>query len=120
MPRIPLLTCALLASLAALPALAQDLTRITDKSTFVAAVDGRALTSLAVRLNVKSDGMIDGNAFGTTVTGTWIWQDGYFCRTIDTATEDFPLNCQIVETDGRTIRFTADKGAGDIADLRIR
>ncbi|MGL6208268.1 MAG: dihydrodipicolinate reductase [Paracoccaceae bacterium] len=108
------------ALLAPLPAVAQDLTRITAKSDFVATVDGRTLTAMAVRLNVASDGSLSGRAFGTAVTGTWTWTDGYFCRTLDTATRDFPLNCQLVETDGSTIRFTADKGQGDIADLRIK
>ena len=110
----------ILAVLTPLPALAEGLTRITAKPDFVAAVDGRSLTSMAVRLNVAANGAITGRAFGMAVTGTWAWTDGYFCRTLDTATRDFPLNCQLVETDGQTIRFTADKGKGDIADLRIR
>lgn len=113
-------TLALLLTLAPLPALAETFTRITDKAQFVAAVQGRNLTSTAVRLNVKPDGRIEGRAFGFAVTGTWSWQDGYFCRTLDTATQDFPMNCQQVETDGTSIRFTADKGTGDVANLRIR
>ena len=103
-----------------LTAQAEGLTRIADQSAFIAAVEGRNLSSMAVRLNVAADGSITGRAFGTAVTGTWVWQDGYFCRTLDTATRDFPLNCQLVETDGTNIRFTADKGTGDVADLRIR
>lgn len=117
MPRTVL---ALILALAPLPGFAADLTRITDKAAFVAAVQGRSLTSIAVRLNVKPDGQIEGSAFGFAVSGTWIWQSGYFCRTLDTATQDYPLNCQQVETDGTTIRFTADKGTGDAANLRIR
>jgi len=103
-----------------LPALADGFARIIDKSAFVAAVQGRNLTNMAIRLSVIPDGSITGRAFGTTVTGTWTWTDGYFCRTLDTATRNFPLNCQVVESNGTTIRFTADKGAGDKADLRIR
>ncbi len=103
-----------------LTAQAEGLTRITDQTAFVSTVQGRTLSSMAVRLIVAPDGSITGRAFGTTVTGTWVWQDGYFCRTLDTATRDFPLNCQRVETDGTTIRFTADKGKGDVADLRIK
>ena len=109
-----------LTELAPLPAFAADFTRITEKADFVAAVAGRNLISTAVRLNVKTDGQIEGRAFGFSVSGTWEWQGGYFCRTLDTATQDFPLNCQQVETDGATIRFTADKGTGDVANLRIR
>jgi hypothetical protein len=115
-----MLRLVLILTLAPVPAFAQDFVRITDKSQFVAAVQGRSLTTTAIRLNVKPDGLIEGRAFGTGVTGTWTWTDGFFCRTLDTATKDFPLNCQQVETDGATIRFTADKGTGDIANLRIK
>lgn len=115
-----ILNALMLTALVPLPALAADFTRITDKSDFVAAVAGRNLTSTAVRLNVKPDGQIEGRAFGFAVTGTWDWRGGYFCRTLDTATQDFPLNCQQVESDGATIRFTADKGTGAVANLRIR
>jgi len=103
-----------------LPAQAEGFARIADKAAFVAAVQGRALSGTAVRLNVFPDGLISGRAFGTAVSGTWQWSDGYFCRTLDTVTRDFPLNCQLVESDGRTIRFTADKGTGDAADLTLR
>ncbi len=115
-----MLRLALILTLAPLPALADEFTRITDKAEFVAAVQGRSLTTTAVRLNVRPDGQIEGRAFGMAVSGSWNWQSGYFCRTLDTATRDFPLNCQQVETDGSTIRFTADKGTGDVATLRIR
>ena len=117
MLRTTLLTLALLVPL---PALADKFVRITDQSVFIATVEGRNLTSLAIRLSVIPDGSITGRAFGAAVTGTWNWTDGYFCRTLDTATRNFPLNCQVVESNGTTIRFTADKGAGDKADLRIR
>ena len=103
-----------------LPALAEGLTRITDAETFISTVQNRDLTSMAVRLNIIPDGTIAGRAFGLQVTGTWTWDNGYFCRTLDTATQDFPLNCQLVETDSTTIRFTADKGTGDVANLRIK
>jgi len=115
-----MLRLALMLILVPLPALAEGFIRITEKSAFVAAVEGRALTTTAVRLNVKPDGRIEGRAFGMAVSGTWAWREGYFCRTLDTATRAFPLNCQQVETDGATIRFTADKGTGDVANLRIR
>ncbi len=115
-----MLRLALILSLAPLPALSETFARITDRSEFVAAVEGKSLTSAAVRLNVQPDGQIEGRAFGMAVTGTWDWQDGYFCRTLDTAAQDFPLNCQQVDTDGATLRFTADKGTGDVANLRIR
>ncbi len=103
-----------------MPVFADALSRVTDRAAFLLAVEGRSLTSTAVRLNILPDGQISGRAFGTSVTGTWVWTDGYFCRTLQTAAKTFALNCQRVDTDGNTIRFTADKGAGDVANLRIK
>jgi hypothetical protein len=104
--------------LAATPALAFE--RVTDRSAFVGLVEGRTLTSLGISLRVLRDGQIAGRAFGSTVTGTWNWRDGLFCREMAAASRQFPLNCQVVQLDGTTLRFIADEGQGDRADLRIR
>jgi hypothetical protein len=58
--------------------------------------------------------------FGSTVTGTWTWTNGYFCRTLKAASRSFSLNCQLVQTKAGRIRFVADRGKGDTADLKIR
>jgi hypothetical protein len=73
-----------------------------------------------VRLVVRADGGLTGRAFGRAVTGSWTWEDGYFCRTITAGSRVLPRNCQTVARDGDTLRFTADRGAGDTADLRLR
>jgi len=104
--------------LSAAPALAFE--RVTDRSAFVGLVEGRTLTSLGVSLRVLADGKIAGRAFGSDVTGTWDWRDGLFCRAMAAGSRSFPLNCQVVELDGTTLRFIADEGQGDRADLRIR
>ncbi len=104
--------------LAATPALAFD--RIADRAAFLSAVEGRTLSAFAVRLKVAGDGTLSGRAFGRDVVGTWTWEDGYFCRTMQAGDRLFDRNCQLVERDGDTLRFTADRGAGDIADLRLR
>lgn len=105
-------------AVSATPALAFD--RIDDREAFLASVEGRTLAAFAVRLTILADGTLAGSAFGREVTGTWTWEDGYFCRTLDAGDRQFPRNCQLVELDGTTVRFTADRGQGDIADLRLR
>ncbi|OAN75201.1 hypothetical protein A8B78_16730 [Jannaschia sp. EhC01] len=118
--RIASFSAPLLASLlAAAPAFA-DLARITDRAAFAGLVQGRELSRLGVSLRVAPDGSITGRALGRDVTGTWTWEGGMFCRTLDAGDRQFARNCQVVSVDGNSIRFHADQGTGDIADFRIR
>jgi hypothetical protein len=109
----------LLAILAS-PAMAEDYVRIADRGAFVNLIQGKSLTSLGVRLIVSPSGTIGGRAFGSEVTGSWTWSNGYFCRTLKAGKRAFARNCQVVQQNGNRLRFIADKGAGDTADLRIR
>jgi hypothetical protein len=102
------------------PALADDYARVTDRGAFVGLVSGKSLTSLGVSLIVSPSGSISGRAFGSTVSGAWTWSNGYFCRTLKAGEKVFARNCQVVQQDGNRIRFIADKGAGETANLRIR
>jgi hypothetical protein len=111
---------ALISLLCALPATAFAFERVTDRGAFVDLVSGRSLTSLGVTLRVLPDGRIEGRAFGSSVTGSWDWRNGLFCRELVAPARSFPLNCQVVQRDGSTLRFIADEGQGDRADLRIR
>jgi hypothetical protein len=102
------------------PAAASDYVRVTDRGAFVSLVSGKSLTSLGVSLTVSPSGSIGGRAFGSDVSGTWTWNNGYFCRTLKAGSRSFALNCQLVQTKPGRIRFVADRGKGDTADLRIR
>lgn len=108
----------ILVILSTAPALAFE--RITERGAFVGAVEGRQLTTLGITLEVLADGRIAGRAFGRDVTGTWDWRNGLFCREMAAGSRSFPPNCQVVQRDGTTLRFIADEGQGDRADLRIR
>lgn len=114
---------AVLLSLLALPAGAETFARISDKSDFIETVSGKELRlgMFGIFLRVEEDGEIKGRALGWDVTGTWEWQDGYFCREMDWSGYPIPKNCQLVEArNGQEIRFTVDKGAGDSASFRLR
>ncbi|MCK0167860.1 dihydrodipicolinate reductase [Jannaschia sp. S6380] len=93
---------------------------VTSRDAFVALTAGKRLMGDGVSLQVLPDGRITGRGFGLRVSGTWAWRDGLFCRTLDTALRDFPLNCQTVAIQGDVLRFRADRGTGDVADLRLR
>ncbi|MGB3407566.1 MAG: dihydrodipicolinate reductase [Jannaschia sp.] len=110
----------LLILLLLIPGPASAFEAVTSREAFVALVQGRTLTGDGVSLRVTSDGAISGRGFGLRVTGTWVWEDGLFCRTLDTLLRDFPRNCQTVSLNGDVVRFVADRGTGDTADLRLR
>jgi hypothetical protein len=104
-----------------LPALA-DFAPVTSRDEFLSILGGRELRLglFSIRLNVNPDGTILGSAMGWDVTGTWDWQDGYFCREMDWSGEPIPFNCQLVEVREDKLRFTVDKGAGDEATFNLR
>jgi hypothetical protein len=108
-----------LSLLLAAPA-AADTQRIDSRDAFVSLVKDRALTRLGITLNVSPDGRITGRAFGKPVKGDWSWKGGFFCRSLFFGDENLGDNCQTVEKRGQSLRFTADRGAGDFADLRLR
>ena len=110
---------ALLTTLA-MPAMADGYARVTDRGAFVDLVGGKSLTSLGVSLTVAPSGTIGGRAFGRDISGQWTWDDGYFCRTMQAGDRVFARNRQVVERQGDRVRFIADKGQGETADLRIR
>lgn len=93
---------------------------VNDRSTFVGLVEGRELRRLGIRLRVSDKGQIAGRAFGRPVTGNWQWSNGYFCRDLFYGEEPLGDNCQLVQVNGSTLRFTSDRGEGIYADLRLR
>jgi len=103
----------------AAPAVA-DFTAITSRGQFEQLVDGRELRRFGIRVTVSPQGQIVGQAFGGDVTGYWTWQDGYFCRDLYYAGDSLGYNCQLVQRNGDTLRFTTNRGEGIYADLTLR
>lgn len=105
----------------ALPTMAAaELKRIESKSEFVQLVQGKTLARPLVRLQVTPNGQISGRGATWDVTGSWTWQNGYFCRDLNWGGDDLGYNCQTVLANGSEMRFVADQGAGDSADFRLR
>jgi hypothetical protein len=105
------------------PALAQEFVPVSDEASFLTLMEGRELRLgvVALALSVNPDGTITGSAAGFDVTGTWAWQDGFFCRQMDWGGTEIPYNCQLVEVKGdNVVRFTVDQGAGDAAEFNLR
>jgi hypothetical protein len=97
-----------------------ELKRVQDKSEFVSLVQGKTLSRPLVRLTVSPDGNITGRGATWDVTGSWKWQDGFFCRDLNWGGDDLGYNCQAVLANGSEMRFIADQGAGQSADFRLR
>lgn len=114
-----LATATLIAAILAGPSMAESFRTIEDRGGFVNLVQDRELKRLGVRLKVTDDGRILGRAFGQNVTGEWRWDGGYFCRDLAWGGDPLDFNCQLVQIDGNTLRFTSDRGAGEHADLRL-
>ena len=93
--------------------------RVTTEAAFLDAVAGRDLVRFGVRLTVAPDGGIAGRGFGRRVTGTWRWDEGWFCRTLDWGSGGRGENCQLVAVTSDGIAFVADRGTGDRADFRL-
>ncbi|MEM9795999.1 MAG: dihydrodipicolinate reductase [Pseudomonadota bacterium] len=94
--------------------------RVESREVFLSLVEGRELVTSGVSLRVGADGRLGGRGFGFRVTGGWAWRDGYFCRTLRTAIRNWAEDCQVVEYADGVVRFTAERGSGDVADLRLR
>jgi hypothetical protein len=98
---------------------AEDFRVVDSGDRFVSLIDGRELRRLGIALTVSPEGEIAGRAFGAPVRGEWRWQDGYFCRDLFWNETDLGYNCQLVQENGATLRFTSDQGAGMFADLTL-
>jgi hypothetical protein len=108
------------AALIALLPVAAAAERVTSRDDFMSLVDQRELTTMGVKLIVSPDGRIDGSAFGSSVSGEWTWDKGWFCRSLAWGSRSWPSNCQLVTKEGDRLKFTSDQGSGQSATLRIR
>jgi hypothetical protein len=104
-------------------AAANEFQPIKDRNDFLSLVKDRELRigMYNLSLNLLPDGQIKGSALGWDISGTWSWQDGYFCREMDWSGMEIDYNCQLVEASGaERVRFTVDKGTGDSATFKLR
>ncbi|MDT8857364.1 dihydrodipicolinate reductase [Paracoccaceae bacterium Fryx2] len=102
------------------PVAADGFAPVRERADFVRLVSGKALTQFGISLTVTPEGGISGRAFGRPVTGAWNWAGGYFCREMAFGSRLLAQNCQVVQRKGDTLRFIADEGRGDTADLKLR
>ncbi|MEL7214047.1 MAG: hypothetical protein AAGK92_15385 [Pseudomonadota bacterium] len=89
---------------------------ITDTATFNKQIADRRLEfpdNPEIWFELKSNGTMTGELKGGTVTGTWEFSDGFWCREFKAGGTARPRDCQTVERAGNQVRFTRNRGAGD-------
>ena len=86
--------------------------RITTEQGFREKAVGKKLVQKHGYVIVHDDGTLTG-AFGKKkITGTWNWEDTYYCRTAKLGKKDFGHDCQVVEVSGDGLIFIRKKGKG--------
>lgn len=97
-----------------------DFARVDNGDDFRSIITGKVLTRPLIRLKVSPSGTIRGTGARWAITGSWSWQDGFFCRDLFWGGDPLGYNCQEVRVKGERIRFTADRGRGESAVFRLR
>ena len=113
----------LLLIVTATTAAADDYRKVSERSEFMTLLSGKNLSNrlYGVNLAVGDNGQISGTGAGWDITGSWSWEDGFFCREMNWGGDPIPYNCQLVEVrNGNEMRFTVDQGAGDAASFKLR
>ena len=97
-----------------------EFAKVDDQEEFLQYVSGMTLTRPFIRLQVTSDGRIEGMGSRWEVTGNWSWREGYFCRDLFWGGDPLGYNCQEVRVKDGRLRFTSDRGEGQSAVFRLR
>ena len=96
-----------------------ELAVINSETDFVRLIVGKTLSRPLVKIEVSGDGNISGRGALWEVTGGWMWQDGFFCRSLYWGGSELGYNCQEVRANEGRARFTSDRGVGASADFKL-
>ena len=91
---------------------ADENTRIETEQEFREIAIGKKLVYNKGALTVHDDGTMTGTHGGKKVTGTWSWEDEYYCRSVKVGKKDIGHDCQVVELSGNSLIFIRKKGTG--------
>ncbi|NNK67294.1 MAG: hypothetical protein HKO95_11210 [Rhodobacteraceae bacterium] len=93
----------------------QDYEPVNELESFAAHLIGPKIMDPEDSANyfvILPDGAIEGTWYGNTLTGTWRWEDGYFCRAL-TAPRPAPEDCQEWSVANDRAKLVRNRGAGD-------
>ncbi|MEM9140143.1 MAG: hypothetical protein AAGB15_09955 [Pseudomonadota bacterium] len=93
--------------------------RIATKDAYLALVAGKEVHGESGFAVSSPDGTLTGT-FAGGFTGSWEWQDEFWCRTITAPPSIAGSDCQLLEISGDQVRVTRDRGEGDTIVLTIK
>lgn len=93
--------------------------RITTEQEFRDQAIGKKLVIKGGHVIVHDDGTLSGEFKKKRITGTWSWEDQYYCRTGKLGGKDFGHDCQVVEVSKGAMIFKGNKGKKKGASYRI-
>jgi hypothetical protein len=93
--------------------------RLTTREEFVRTFTEVTLIGDGIRFIIHEDGKIAGDVDGRPLSGSWYWEDGYFCRTAELDGEFLDLDCEIIESLGDKMRYTRERGDGPASIVEI-
>ena len=68
---------------------------------------------------LHEDGTITGRFDGQKLTGTWHWEDRFFCRSVRLGEEDLGADCQLMILWGDQVIIVRNRGAGEQETYRL-
>ncbi|MDU8928740.1 hypothetical protein RXV86_15215 [Alisedimentitalea sp. MJ-SS2] len=92
-----------------------EFTRIETSEQFNDQVVGRVITFSVGTTLIHADGTTEGSLTKpqeVDYTGTWTWEDGFYCRNLVIDGDETGVICMQVEVDGNNLRLIRDKGEG--------
>lgn len=87
---------------------------IVTKQAFLDQVAGRRLIQGDSWVIITPQGTVEGmGPDRNLVSGSWSWEDRFYCRTIHFDGKDLPEDLQVVTVEGDQVSFVHDRGNGD-------
>ena len=86
--------------------------RISTEEEFIATAAGRKVVGPNTTFAISKNGRLHGVTNGIEIEGRWVFQDGFFCRSLSKP-EGAADDCQVWEIRNRTLIITREKGQGE-------
>lgn len=79
--------------------------QVTTRAQFLQIVEGKFLASSTATALVSADNTLEAyiSSLDRTITGTWNWTNGKFCRTLSAGSGVADSECQNVVSNGDTV-----------------
>lgn len=95
----------------------EGFTRISTRDQMTPILDRRLEFSPGF-IVIHSDGTLSGQFPDGSVAGTWMMQDGFWCRTLIQGSGT-PTDCQLLVLNDGEVSFTRNRGTGSGGSMQI-